>query len=248
MLTRANGPDPSSAHRRCVPRDIMSAESAHRRSTDSADADSGQITRGEYRQTSTQRKIALPSRSSVYPFQGGLETGSLSKRAIGGRCGSIGASCRCSRTPRRRLLCSDAGSARAERHTCAESVPLAEGLSEHGQPLQVVRGARMYTLRAPIASTCRDDDPTRGRYATAAKKAVGRPELLAWPEASVKEVPLSVHHAGLVSEQRWASRCGVDLRLWEDVGLVHASFSARARLIRVSALYESSLRVGAWKY
>lgn len=52
-----------------------------------------------------------------------------------------------------------------------------------------VRSAHMYTLRAPIASTCRDDEPDGAWYTTAAKKAAGRPELLGIQKLPQKKYP-----------------------------------------------------------
>lgn len=47
----------------------------------------------------------------------------------------------------------------------------------------------MYTLRAPIVSICRNDEPDGARYATAAKKAAGRPELLDIQKLPQKKYP-----------------------------------------------------------
>lgn len=133
LSTRTNGRDPGSTHRRCVPRDIMSAESAHRCSTDSVDADSSQITRGECRQTLSENR-AVPLFGVPVPGWA-RHAGCPAKRALRGRCGSISASCRCSRTSRRRLLFSDTETARAEGPSYAERVPSAGSVLEHGQPL-----------------------------------------------------------------------------------------------------------------
>lgn len=130
MLTQTDGQDPSSAHRRCMPQDITSAEPAHRRgmdSADSADAGSGQVSAAET--DAYERNIVPP------PPLTGVSVPGRARRALGCRCGSIGASCRCSRTLRRCLLSSHTESARAEGHTYAGSVPLAKGVWKHGQRL-----------------------------------------------------------------------------------------------------------------
>lgn len=58
---KTDGQDPRYAHQRYVRRGIMSAEWAHRCDTDSADSadtDSGQVTRGEYGQTRAENRVA----------------------------------------------------------------------------------------------------------------------------------------------------------------------------------------------